>query len=368
VEYVTTGANATAVDETPAPPGCFSCHAPHEDGNFGLRTTAAVALADGTPFDKGSGNLCASCHLALGVASDEIDSSDYTNQTGTAADAGIDVTHPLYNVATNLVSSHFGPHHGPQGDYLMGINSAITATYVGESVHATGDSCVTCHHYKPDDRMAGNLEWGGHGFYLTSEVHGAAKDLIANCEECHTTAKFKNAPTTDPDTEEGFLYMDDTDPSFIVVEDWDGDGITERVFEEIQGLRDTLIEYFGESDNFLEVVPVYNVGTEKWDSTYVGAVAGVADGIAPLVDVTGQVDVVTGYEWGQGWNFQEAEMNQTQTEAFWNFRFFIEDKSMGIHNPVFAAQILWDAIVHLNADSDLGVSLEIGTDTTATRP
>ena len=348
VEYVTTGANATAVDETPAPPGCFSCHAPHEDGNFGLRTTAAVALADGTTtFDKGSGNLCASCHLAGDTASDEIGSADFT-------DKGVGGYNP-----SDMISSHFGPHHGPQADYMMGVNSAISAygTYVGQSVHynTSVDSCVTCHHYQPDERMAGNLEWGGHGFYLTSEVHGAPKDLIANCTSvCHDDDKFKDDSTV-YGTAEGFLYMNRNAAS-----DWDGKNGTERIFEEIQGMRDTLIDYFGTSSNFLEVTYTWNAGTQTFDASY-AAGGTVDDGDGPIVDAvddTADPDTgVNGHEWGQSWVFGGAEMSQFQSEAFWNLRYFIEDKSIGIHNPDFAAQLLWDAITHLNANESAGLTI-----------
>jgi hypothetical protein len=345
VEYAETGANATTVDETPAPPGCFSCHAPHEDGNFGLRTTAAVTLVDNSTFDIGSGNLCVTCHLSR-----------------TSSDVGINgtVSRPVSytvkfgaNPPTALFSSHWGPHHGPQGDYLTGVNNWDSGqTYDSTDPHASGDSCVTCHHYQPDERMSGNLEWGGHGFYLTAEVHGAAKDLIANCTACHSSNDFYNS-ADDPETE-AFLYMDKA------AADWDGSGgPAQRVFEEIQGLRNTLIDYFADGTNFVHVVlntPVPDPTDEDtWTYTYSAGVAG--DG--PLVDATdvGTPDVDTGradpvlgtngYEWGQSYEFAEAEMTQTQAESFWNLRYFIEDKSGGIHNPTFAAQMLYDAANNL---------------------
>ena len=51
----------------PSEIGCFTCHAPHETGNFSLRKTTAVKLANGVTFDRGKGNLCASAIKRAGL-------------------------------------------------------------------------------------------------------------------------------------------------------------------------------------------------------------------------------------------------------------------------------------------------------------
>jgi hypothetical protein len=346
VEYAETG-TTTSADETPAPIGCFSCHKPHETGDFNLRTTSAVTLTGGGTFNVGKGNLCATCHHARRDTSSEIDPTDFTDKGVGGAFAGI---------ATTSLSSPWGPHHGPQADFLMGAaNWDSGSSTVGASPHATGNSCVKCHHYQPDGRLGGNLELGGHGFYLTSEVHGSREDLIANCETCHTASNFYNS-LDDPETE-GFIYINKT-----AAYDWDGDGTTERILIEIQGMRDTLVGYFGTGSNFLKKTLNTPVPDPTDDDTWTYTYALGTSGDGPVVDSNSSsradVDTATnGYEWGESWEFAEAEMSQVQAEAYWNFKYFMEDRSGGIHNPTFAAQILWDAIKHLNDDAGAGLTL-----------
>jgi len=43
---------------------CFTCHAPHTNGDFRLRVRTPVTLANFTTYDLGEGNLCATCHQA----------------------------------------------------------------------------------------------------------------------------------------------------------------------------------------------------------------------------------------------------------------------------------------------------------------
>lgn len=321
VEFVTTGSNAADFIPAASPPGCFSCHEPHEVGDLSLITTEAVTLVDGTTtFDHGDGNLCAACHQALTLV-DEI-------VTGTFP---------------KTIRSYEGPHHGPQADVIMGANYWDSGeTMEGVSVHSTADpdgpqdSCVNCHHYLSTfDRQAANSEMGGHGFYMSAEVHGSPKDLGDACLLCH-----------DGDFGVDFSghandFEDNTIPAF----DWDGNSVTENYLLEIKGMRDTLIGYFGDgATNF----------------------GGAGDG--PIEDAgTGLDYTVTGVsdERHRDWETAEATFDEAEAESWWNFLLFIEDKSNGVHNPTFAAQLLWDAIVNLNA---AGASLPYGDDVGVSRP
>jgi hypothetical protein len=354
--FVTSSAGGTVEgDATPAPPGCFTCHKPHTDGDFSLRTTTAVTLTDTTTsFNLGTGNLCATCHLARDNAAQEIDATDYTIKVGPGAS-------PIAGVASDTVSSHWGPHHGPQADVLMGVSNwdSGTAT-IGVSKHATGNSCVACHHYQTTGGLSGNLEWGGHGFYLTSDVHGAEKDLLKNCSAtgCHSTAKFEK-DTTVVGTPERFVWMNKT-----AAADWDGNGTTERVLVEIRLMRDKLIAYYGTGTNFIERTPDPVADPQTY--TYADGAAGDGALIEPLAggDVAASVtDLDNLYKFGLEYAFQETEMSLQQAYSFFNLKLFIEDKSDGIHNPTFAAQILWDAINNLN-QAPLSAGIQLG----ATRP
>jgi hypothetical protein len=304
VEWVATGSSSTV--ESASQPGCFTCHAPHETGNFTLRKSTSVALVDGTStFDYGSGNLCVNCHLSR-----------------------TDVATFLSATFPKSIKSYEGPHHGPQSDFIMGTNHWVYGgnSYNGVSVHATAtaNSCVTCHLYLPASRLSGTLELGGHGMYLASEVHGSSKDLVSSCLEsgCHDTGSQFN-----PDYPGG-PYSDFFNNNKTATANWDGDATTENKLDEIKGLRDTLIGYFGTGGNF-------------------------TGGQAPLTASSG--------EWGRDWDFQSQSTGNTMTlfqaQSFWNFKIFMEDRSMGIHNPTFAAQILYDAIDNLNTNAGAGLTL-----------
>ena len=82
----------------PSEIGCFTCHAPHDKGNFSLRTISKVTLANGVTFDRDKGNLCASCHRARRTPKDEVR-------------------------ARNIPNDSWGAHHGPQSDMLSGTNA-----------------------------------------------------------------------------------------------------------------------------------------------------------------------------------------------------------------------------------------------------
>jgi hypothetical protein len=144
--------------------GCFACHAPHTNQNFDQRKTDATTfLYGGQMYDKGTSNTCAMCHQAR-------------------------VPSPLpASVDSSITSSRWGPHHGPQADYLAGTGAApITgATYTSSHPHSTqiDDGCVHCH-------MAAGVDGqivGDHSFEV-SYLSGTSLRINSQaCVECHTT-------------------------------------------------------------------------------------------------------------------------------------------------------------------------------------
>jgi hypothetical protein len=122
-----------AVVANPSEIGCFTCHAPHEKGDFSLRTEAKLTLTNGVVIDKGKSNLCASCHRVLYVTKNEV-----------------------YELPGRKYSS---------------------------SAHATlpKADCVTCHMSLPDRRYALEPAIGGHSFNVGGVVHGAPKLNNAGC-------------------------------------------------------------------------------------------------------------------------------------------------------------------------------------------
>jgi hypothetical protein len=158
IDYVSTG-----VPDTIDMPGlitCFSCHRPHENRNFNLRTMTAVSLENGGIFDRGTGNLCANCHMAR-LLSPAIPSTP----DGTV----------------NITSTRWGPHHGTQADVLSGQNAYVFpgSTYAN-SPHTTAvtNGCPTCHMATPIGNKA-----GGHTMIMTYD----GGQLLTGCKQsgCH---------------------------------------------------------------------------------------------------------------------------------------------------------------------------------------
>jgi hypothetical protein len=136
--------DSTVTDMTPI--SCRACHDIHTSytgDDWALTTTDAVDLyaTEGVTFDGGLGNLCANCHQA--------------RRGFPAAEDGV----------ITGISSHWGPHHGPQSSMLMGVAGA--GAEGNPSAHATmvEDTCVACH-------MG---EGANHGFAPS----------VAACQDCH---------------------------------------------------------------------------------------------------------------------------------------------------------------------------------------
>ncbi len=154
-----TTSTANVADMSPSRQDCRTCHKIHETGtgaDWALETVAPVKLfaTPGQTFDGGAGNLCANCHQA--------------RRAFPAANAAGIVTG---------ISTHWGPHHGPQADMLLGLAgaSATGASLTGSPMaHYTSndlnDTCVSCHVADP----------ASHTF----------DPKVSVCEGCHTTDDF----------------------------------------------------------------------------------------------------------------------------------------------------------------------------------
>lgn len=192
IAYVTgvpaDGENFTGLD-------CFSCHAPHTNGDLRLRVESAVTLENGASFDRGPANLCATCH------------------------------HSRRNVNTFVVdsvnmNSRFGPHHSNQGDMLIGEGGYEYAGYAyTNSWHSTGVSrgCVMCHMSPSEHESV-----GGHSWWMRNEDRGFQNISGCNATGCHDTA-----PLTTLDRPANG--------------DFNNNGTIEGVQDEIRGLADTLL-------------------------------------------------------------------------------------------------------------------------------
>jgi hypothetical protein len=276
VQRVKTGkVNPKQFVSNPSEIGCFTCHAPHDKGNFLLRTTAKVTLANGTTFDKGRGNLCASCHRARRMPKDEVR-------------------------ARNIPTDSWGAHHGPQADMLAGSNAyEFSGKKYGNSVHTAlpNATCTTCHMALPAERYSLSPAVGGHSFRIGGEVHEEYKLNTAGCTNSGCHGEMKQL--------KGTHYFDKKAPA-----DYDGDGKIESAQEEVQGLLEKFINDKG--SGLLQTMK---------DAPY--------DAKGKFVNSKTQYPIEV-------------------TAALYNYKFVSEDRSKGIHNFIYAVQLLMDSLKALD--------------------
>lgn len=168
VQKLTTGSNPGVIDN-PTVIGCFTCHAPHTNGNLTLRTYAAVTMMDGSTYDRGESNICARCHQSRR-----------------------NVNTYVYDGVT-FTSTHWGPHYNGQGDMLNGTNGYEYANYTyTSSPHTTRtvNGCVDCHMYP-----SATLNMGGHTWRMEAD----GRENVAACNQtgCHATVTEFNRVTAD---------------------------------------------------------------------------------------------------------------------------------------------------------------------------
>ena len=194
---------AATLDTSYSAISCQTCHEPHGEtipstNAHLVRTLADVTLADGTKVTTaGMGTLCMNCHQS--------------RQNAAAY------------VAKTAGSTHYGPHHGPQADMLMGTNGYTYGKNIPSSAHGdvVEDTCVHCHTQTVATTDPAFGKVGGHTFKLSwpGDAANPPEDLVGACQSCHG-----------PDvTAINFPLMD-----------YDGDGVIEGAQTEVQHLLDQL--------------------------------------------------------------------------------------------------------------------------------
>lgn len=172
-ERIAAGTDVTAAAiEDPLPINCYTCHQIHTtytDADWALTQSQPVTVwVGGQTLDFGKANLCISCHQ----------SRKYTPALPDPATGG----------TVNIQTTRYGPHYGPQGVMLPGLNGYEVAGPVAyeNSAHTlllannTQNACITCH-------MGYNssANSGGHTFRSISE-EGVLN--TAACVACHPVA------------------------------------------------------------------------------------------------------------------------------------------------------------------------------------
>lgn len=159
-EYLDSGTLPANV-ENPTAIHCFTCHAPHTNGDFSLRIETAQTLKNGVMYDLGAANICASCHQGR-------------ENVETYVEGGI----------VNITNSRWGPHHSVQADMLIGTNGYEYAGYnYSQTNHrgVTDDGCVDCHM-----KYTRNSKVGGHTWNMRwTDEEGEILNTAACYTDCH---------------------------------------------------------------------------------------------------------------------------------------------------------------------------------------
>jgi hypothetical protein len=163
-----TGRDSTATGfPIPQKITCETCHDFHQTLNFAVDgPDYALRVVDPVKFSKypssvvdfgNSANLCASCHQPLTAAP----GADPT-------DVNWDQLASTYKVT----STHYGPHHGPEGTILAGIGGYKPGVDGSNSTHKTA-GCATCHMHRSGTNGKANHTW---------------EPSVDACKTCHAGA------------------------------------------------------------------------------------------------------------------------------------------------------------------------------------
>jgi hypothetical protein len=345
----------------PSPLACFGCHTPHSIGttdNVSLDQTVpegtVITTQTGAVWNKSKGNMCAECHQIRLNASPTTSASILGNVTGSGK----------FNV-----SAPYGPHHGPQTDMNLGMGGAqytgaatgsagsvtFAGTY-GNSPHTSLDTanCITCHMQSDyeDINLTGSLSVsaavGGHAMTNKGIVHGSEKVLAVGCGAtttgttgtagCHTVSGVAGstgnkvvaanvAQTT------GYLQAGDA------------------YFQKFAGNADS--NYHLKMNELLT-----KLANPSADCTGLLASAAIAaGGKFSWVTLPDNVTIdprcidngtTTGINKAAAPKDDNTNASVRFLKALWNFKFTNkEDKSFGVHNTMYALELLYDSCTDL---------------------
>jgi hypothetical protein len=242
---------------------CFTCHEPHTSGSLEPRVKTAVTLLDGTVFNLGNANTCASCHHAREDVNTFVADGD-------------------------TLSNHWGPHHSVQADMLLGTNAYVFsgASYETSPHSSIADGCLHCH------MAPGLYNTGDHSFYMADEEND-----YENTKGCNTTNGCHSGSLA------SFAH----------------DGVQADVESKL-----------GELAGYL-----YNAGLLEWVLN--------EDGTDSTLEPPEDRVVATADSAG----------------ALFNYLLVYEDRSLGIHNPYYAMDVLDATIQFMTPTPDkTGTALE----------
>lgn len=185
-EVVATGEYDNPAPSNPLPANCYTCHQIHQtyspsDWGFTVDGPVAIRVNDYVA-DMGNGNTCIQCHQSR-TAEPVLDLASTTD--------------------VEITNKRYGPHHGPQGNMLIGLENSgayeVDGTVAYEnSVHAssTSVSCTSCH-MASSEGNGGDMALGEHSNNVAvgSWEDGSRSVNASGCVSCHTTLVDNSAAT-----------------------------------------------------------------------------------------------------------------------------------------------------------------------------
>lgn len=193
---------------------CNTCHDNHSSLEDGIEAPLVINdsvtfLTDGSNYDFGRANLCATCHQSRSTGStyDKYTSDTSFTRTFTKTDiaaydtaafgpkgsATLNSTKDTLTVVfdvpkTNVYisSTHAGPHHGPQSNTIAGIGGYITGT-TSVQEHK---NCINCHmnkdhSFRTDVTTCDKCHGKGHVETIQSAVETRMHAIEAKLESIH---------------------------------------------------------------------------------------------------------------------------------------------------------------------------------------
>jgi len=268
IEFARTGDVAENISQ-PSAWECKTCHSIHEtfeQTDYALRLDDPIAFIYDTTdamYDLGNSNLCVNCHQ---------------NRRGEPA-----YTNP--GDSFRITNTHYGPHHGPQGNALTGLGFAEIEGEFGYDApeshpHYDMDNgnCTGCH-MAPYGNGAGGHTWNP----------GLDGCNVADCHNGNVT-------------------------------DFDHHNVQSEIEVLLEELRDLLV-----------AAGVVELGTEE---------------LYELNPETGEIELVVHVE---GYHPVVGTYPMIQARAFFNWIGLEEDRSLGVHNPVYVKALLENSIEAMEA-------------------
>ena len=282
------GSEAGRVDQPGKINDPISCIACHSDAAHVLDSVTFPSGNEVTGTGKNS--VCMTCHSAL-TAGTSLD----------ATTAGVDPDSPIEN--SSLVTPHYyhaaAVHEGSDAGVAYQYEGK---TYVGTFKHANSvDSCLKCH--------------DPHSLHLQDVPESDA----SLCSTCHSNVS-------------GWADFHSISMTKI---DYDGDGIVEPVYDEIEGMKELLLKAMNQYS-----IAVTNTGFGLKLDSY------------PYAFVDTNQDGTIDESEGIFPNAYKAFTPRLLKAAF-NFMFVQKEPAAYVHNADYVLQLLYDSIEDLSSLSGI---------------